>query len=322
MLLKIIWKEYGIMQKKLKKLVFADLKEAFNQVKANHGRAGVDGVTIEMFEADLSKNLSILEDELKRQIYFPLPLLELLVDKGNGEARKLCIPVVRDRVVQTAVLQEIEPILDAEFEECSFAYRKGRSVRQAVYKIKDYYDQGYHWVVDADIDAFFDSVDHNILLEKINSYITNQNIVSLLEIWIKAEIWNGKSIKILEKGIAQGSPVSPILANLFLDEMDEELLKKGYKYVRYADDFIILCKSPVKAHQSIEFTNKILDTMLLKLDEADVVSFEQGFKYLGVIFLRSLIMTPFEKLKKGRKVLYMPPPLNINAYMLKKKKGW
>ena len=118
----------------------SSLSSAFQHVKENHGCAGVDGVTIERFEENLDLNLAKLQDEAERQIYFPLPLMKILVEKKNGEPRTLCIPVVRDRVVETAVLQLIEPVLEKEFEEGCFSYRKGRSVRQAVYNIKDYYD--------------------------------------------------------------------------------------------------------------------------------------------------------------------------------------
>ena len=302
----------------------SSLFSAFQRLKENHGCAGVDGITIEAFERDLNKNLLMLADEVSGKTYFPLPLLKFLVDKGkgDGESRTLCVPAVRDRVLQTSVLQEVAPMLEKEFEDCSFAYRKGRSVRQAVYKIKQYYEEGYRWVVDADIDAFFDSVDHELLIKKIKLYIKDNDIVRLLESWINAEVWDGKSIKVIDKGIPQGSSVSPVLANLFLDELDEAILEKGYKYVRYADDFLILCKTPEQANESLEFTNEKLDKMLLELDESDVVSFDDGFKYLGVIFVRSLIMTPFDKPKKERRVLYMPPPLNMAAYMLKKKRGW
>jgi len=302
---------------------FPALSSAFLRVKENHGCEGVDGVTIEEFESELQKNLSELENDLKLKQYAPLPLMKIIVDKGNGEGRELCIPTVRDRVVQTAVLHLIEPILEKEFEECSFAFRKGRSIKQAVYRIKEYYEQGYKWVVDADIDAFFDSVDHELLFKKIKRFIKkDDDIVEIVETWIKAEVWDGEHLRVMDKGIPQGSPISPILANLFLDELDEEMLKSGQRYVRYADDFIILCKSPEKAKQSLEHVNEKLDTMLLKLDEADVVSFDSGFKYLGVTFLKSMIFVPFEKPKKERKVLYYPPPLNLDAYYLKKKRGW
>jgi RNA-directed DNA polymerase len=295
---------------------------AFLQVKENHGCAGVDGVTIEEFESDLQRNLSELCRDLAHGTYAPLPLLKILVDKGNGEARPLSIPTVRDRVAQTAVLQTTEPVLEKEFEDCSFAFRKGRSVKQAVYRIKELYDAGYRWVVDADIDAFFDNVDHALLFSKVGKYIKDEYIVNLIRLWIKAEVWDGESLRVMEKGIPQGSPISPILSNLFLDELDEEMLKHGQRYVRFCDDFLILCKSPEKAKVALELTNEILAKLLLWLDEAEITSFDQGFKYLGVTFLRSMIFVPFDRPKKERRVLYYPPPLNMDAYHLRKKRGW
>ena len=297
---------------------FQSLFTAFQAVKENHGCAGADRVTIEQFEGNLDINLRIMQKELVEQTYSPLPLLKILVDKGNGEARALCIPTVRDRVVQAAVLQIIEPILEREFEECSFAYRKGRSVKQAVYKIKEYYEQGYHWLVDADIDAFFDSVDHALLLEKFKKYVSDLYIQKLIELWLKAEIWDGKSLIVPQKGIPQGSPISPILANLFLDELDEAFLKKGYKIVRYADDFIILCKKPDEAMNARQLSKQTLEKLHLQLDEEQITSFEQGFKFLGVVFVRSMIMVPFDRPKKERKILFYPKPLNLDEYFLKK----
>ncbi len=303
---------------------FPTLSTAFLQVQENHGCAGVDGVTIEEFEVDLPKNLSEIANELKHKQYSPLPLLKIIVDKGKGnnEGRALCVPTIRDRVVQTAVLHSIEPALEKEFEDCSFAFRKGRSVKQAVYKIREHYNAGYRWVIDADIDAFFNSVDHRFMLEKVKRFIQEAEVIRLIESWIKAEVWDGENLIVIDRGIPQGSPLSPILANLFLDELDEEMLKKKLKYVRFADDFLVLCKSPEKAKDALEFTNEILESLLLKLDEAEIVSFDHGFTYLGVTFVRSLMMTPFDKPKKERKVLYYPPPMNMSAYLLKKKKGW
>ncbi|MBI5674983.1 MAG: hypothetical protein HZC48_03990 [Nitrospirae bacterium] len=169
-------------------LSFPSLSTAFLQVNENHGCAGVDGVTIEEFEIDLPKNLSELANEIKYKQYSPLPLLKIIVDKGNGEGRALCVPTVRDRIIQTAVLHVVEPILEKEFEDCSFAFRKGRSVKQAVYKIKGHYEDGYRWVVDADIDAFFDSVDHALMIEKVKRFIKDAEVVRLIEMWIKAEV--------------------------------------------------------------------------------------------------------------------------------------
>ena len=297
---------------------FDSLCASFNRGKENHGCAGVDGVTIEQYEGNLDINLKIMHKELIEQTYWPLPLLKILVDKGNGEARALCVPTVRDRVIQAAVLQIVEPILEREFEDCSFAYRKGRSVKQAVFQVKEYYEQGYRWIVDADIDAFFDSVDHALLLAKFKKYVSIPYIQELIELWVKAEIWDGESLTVLQNGIPQGSPVSPILANLFLDELDETLLKKGYKYIRYADDFVILCKKPGEAKHALQLSKQTLEKLLLNLDEEQILSFEDGFKFLGVTFVRSMIMVPFDRPKKEKKVLFYPNPFNLEEYLHRK----
>ncbi len=298
------------------------LHSAFERVKENGGCAGVDGVTVEKFDERIKRNIDALRNELLTSSYQPLPLMRILVDKGNGEARALSVPAVRDRVVQTAVLDIIRPLFEAEFEQCSYAYRKGRSVKQVVYKISEYYEEGYVWVVDADIDAFFDSVDHDILIRKIKRLIKDKDIVRLITMWIKAEVWDGKSVNVLEKGIPQGSAISPILANLFLDKFDEELLRNGHKLVRFSDDFIILTREREEAVKALRLTDRILERLSLELDEADIVNFDDGFKFLGVTFLKSMTMVPFDRPKREKKVLHYPRPLNLPIYFLKKNKGW
>ena len=166
-----------------------------------------------------------------------------------------------------------------------------------------------------DVDAFFDRLDHVRLLRKVAAVIREEAVLELIALWVRAEVWDGQTITKLEHGIPQGSVISPALANLFLDELDESLLEKCYKLVRYADDFLILCKEKKQAQEALEVTDEILEGMGLDLDEEKtaITSFEAGFKYLGVIFLRSLIMKPFETTLKKRRVISFPPPLDRQA---------
>jgi len=293
----------------------SNLYSAWERVLENHGCAGVDGVTIKGFHGSLESNLLCLALELNEGSYCPLPLMKIQVAKPNGEARALSIPCVRDRVAQASVLNVLEPFFEAEFEDCSFAYRKGHSVRHAILKVKEYYEAGYHWVLDADIDAFFDSVPHERLIRKVESIITDLRVLSLIRHWVEAEVWDGKRVSTIEKGIPQGSVISPLLANLYLDELDEELQARGIRLVRYADDFVVLCRTEEKAQEARLLTEETLRKMDLQLDEADVIHFDRGFRFLGVIFCRSTIMVPFDKDKKPRRVLDVPPPLNIKAYL-------
>ncbi len=160
---------------------YNNLLSGWDRVKENYGGPGVDRVSVEGFENRLDRNLISLQKDLKNQRYRPLPLLKFLVDKGNGETRSLSVPTVRDRVAHSAALRVLGPILEAEFEEISFAYRKGRSVKQAIYEVKECRDKGYKWVVDADIDAFFDNVNHNLLFERIEKILKDTNLIRLIK---------------------------------------------------------------------------------------------------------------------------------------------
>lgn len=291
------------------------LQAGWVRVRDNHGCAGVDKVSIKKFESSLDDNLSSLASELTRQSYHPLPLMRILVDKGKGESRALSIPTVRDRVAQAAALNVLTPIFETQFENCSFAYRKGRSVRQAILKVREYYDQGYRWVLDADIDAFFDNVPHDRLLDKVNRLIADCKVQNLIRLWVEAELWDGENVSRLKLGIPQGSVVSPMLANLYLDELDEELLAHGQRLVRYADDFLVLSKDQSKAQEAAHLTEAVLRLMELELDEADIVHFDQGFRFLGAIFCRSDIFIPFDRDKKPKRTVYVPPPLDLEAYL-------
>lgn len=298
-----------------------NLCAAFNRVEASRGMAGVDGVTIGAFRERVASNLADLSQELRTGCYRPLPLLKFLVAKPDGSPRVLVVPTVRDRVAQAAVLNIVEPLFEAQFEEVSFAYRKGRSVKKAVLRIKEFRDRGYRYVVEADIDSFFQNIDQNLLLAKVSNVVSDSRILRLIQLWVRAEIYDGETVAFMEKGIPQGSVISPLLANLFLDELDEAFLKRGFQLVRYSDDFIVLAKNQTQAEKALELTEEIMTRLRLALDEDDtrISQFSQGFKFLGLIFLGDAILAPFDRPKRDKKVLYMPPPFDLKGYLAGKR---
>ena len=295
---------------------------AFCRVEASQGRAGVDGVSLGEFRHNLDLNLAVLGEELRTGRYFPLPLLRLLVAKRDGSPRTLAVPTVRDRVAQAAVLNIIESLFEAQFEDVSFAYRRGRSVKAAALRIRELRDQGYRYLVNADLDAFFDNVDHDLLLAKVGQVITAAGILNLIRLWVKSEVYDGERVFVLEKGIPEGAVVSPILANLFLDELDESLTDQGYRLVRYSDDFIVLAKTRPQAEAALEATEEVLARLHLALDAEDtaITDFDQGFKFLGLIFLKDSIFVPFDRPRRERKVLYFPPPFDLAGYFAAKER--
>ena len=186
-----------------------NLLNAWYKVRANDGCAGVDGETILDFGARLMTRLALLRDEVIYGTYRPLPLLYIEVPKESGGLRGLAIPAVRDRVLQTAVALVLTPVFEAEFEACSYAYRKGRSVKMAVERVEALRNQGFGWVVDADIRAFFDEIDHTHLLTEVEKLVADPGILSLISVWLRAEVRDDHRRYCLRKGVPQGSPVSP-----------------------------------------------------------------------------------------------------------------
>ena len=269
-----------------------NLYTAWQRVLANQGTGGIDGISVHHFEHNVHSNLDTLRNEVIYATYRPSPLLRVYIDKKDGSKRPLSIPTVKDRILQTAVTQILNPIFEEEFEDVSFAYRQGRSVAQAINLVERLRNKGYHWVVDADIHKYFDEVDHNLLMQEIKKLITDTNILHLIEAWIKATIIDKKQRYTIDKGIPQGSPLSPLLANLYLDHLDETLLDNDFRLVRYADDFVVLCKSADKAKQALELTQDVLEGLRLALNQqkTQIIDFNQGFRFLGVRFVRSLAL--------------------------------
>lgn len=266
------------------------LYAAWEKVRTNGGVGGVDGVSLNAFAANLRNNLDTLANEVTYNTYRPHPLLRVEVEKKSGGMRPLSIPVIRDRVLQTAVAMVLTPLFEAEFEDISFAYRKGRSVNQAVARIERLRNQGYQWVVDADIQTFFDQVDHKLLMLQVQKLVEDKAILRLIHQWLKSSVVDGKERYRLTKGVPQGSPISPMLANLYLDQLDEVLLDNQYQLIRYADDFVILCKSKLQAERALQLTTEVLEKLRLCFNQrkTGITNFNRGFRFLGVEFIRSL----------------------------------
>lgn len=270
-----------------------NLFAAWEKVSKNAGMPGVDGQSIDDFAHNVFGRLLTLKHQVERKEYRPLPLRGLSIDKPDGSERRLAVPAVRDRVLQTAVARVLGPLFDKHLEETSYAYRVGRSVPMALARVAHYRDQGYQWVVDADIQTFFDEIDHALLLAKIRRTIADHSLLPLIELWLAATLQphDGSQPRLLIKGVPQGSPLSPLLSNLYLDDFDEALLAHNLRLVRFADDFLILCRDHDTARQALELTQEVVDTLRLRLkpEKTRVTHFDDGFSFLGVDFIRNLM---------------------------------
>ena len=306
----------------------SNLGEAFGRVQENKGCAGSDGVWLSDFRKHLKTNLQGLSYDLENKLYHPFPLMRFAVPKKTGQSiatgkgkdkgvRFLSVPTIRDRVAQAAVFLQTRIIFEKEFENISHAYRVGRGVKSAIEEIQYWRDKGYSYAVDADIDDYFDNVPHDLLLQKLENLIPDKDLLRLFEKWIKADVYDGEKIWTLEKGIPQGSVVSPMMANLFLDELDETLMEFDKKLVRYADDFLILSKTEKEAEENIELTDMMLEDLQLDLNplKTKIVSFDQGFKFLGAVFLHDDVYIPEPKKRDKRPGVVFPPPLTLKRYL-------
>jgi group II intron reverse transcriptase/maturase/CRISPR-associated endonuclease Cas2 len=274
-----------------------NLNEAFLDVRGNRGCAGSDGQSLAAFDRRRAFFLAKLQEELLTGSYQPAPLRAFTIPKADGSPRTLRVPAVRDRVAQQAVLRVIGPLWELEFEDASFAYRKGRSVRQAVSRICQFRDEGRPWVLRADIEDYFDEIPHERVIERFATKVADEQLVSLVSLWVSVNsgVVAEKGREPLRsvrggslRGISQGSVISPLLSNIYLDRFDEEICEQGYKLVRYADDFTIVCKDEQEACDALDAVEQELacDGLKLNAEKVQVTTFAKGFKFLGYHFIR------------------------------------
>ncbi len=294
----------------------SNLLLAWSHVHQNAGSPGVDGVTVERYGEKAFTNLMELVQSLRCGTYVPDPVLRIWIDRPGKTPRGLGIPTVRDRVLQTALSQVLTPIFEKHFEDCSYAYRPARSLQMALSRIIEYREKGYQWVVDADIQHFFDEIPHPQLLFKLDSILHDSSVSDLITSWLCAPIKDGQAQHIPSKGIPQGSPISPLLANLYLTELDQALLREHYRVIRFADDFIVLCKTRPEAVQALHLSEDVLSYLSLKIEpeKTRITSFDEGFRFLGTDFIGEEIQSEtinldiFQSKDLPAKNKKIPPP--------------
>ena len=259
-----------------------NLNEAWEKVKQNKGAGGIDDVSIEECEWNLEQNLNEIQRLLKQDRYVPKPVKRVYMPKSDGKQRPLGIPTIKDRVVQQALKNVIEPIFEAEFSGSSFGYRPGKNAKQAIERIEEV--RGREWVVDADIKAFFDTVNHEKLIDAVAERISDGRVLRLIRSFLKADIME-QGLGLAENviGTPQGGVISPLLANIYLHYFDERMAGLGYEVVRYADDFLVLCGSEEEARGALFHVKEILEELELTLhqEKTKIKNLAEGVDFLG-----------------------------------------
>jgi RNA-directed DNA polymerase len=264
------------------------LQLAFFQVASNKGAAGVDHVTIPMFQNDLEENLANLSEELRKDTYQPLPIRRHYIPKpGSQEKRPLGIPTVRDRVVQTALRMALEPIFEHEFAAHSYGFRPKRGCKDALRRVDELLKAGYTYIVDADLKSYFDTIPHDRLLDLVAQKVSDGRVLSLIAAFLKQGVMDGLREWTPETGSPQGAVISPLLSNIYLNPLDHLMAQQGFEMVRYADDFVLLCRSPEEAARALETVQQWVAKAGLTLHPTKtriVDAREDGFDFLGYRF--------------------------------------
>ena len=247
-----IRKERTSMELLEKVLDDKNLFEAYKQVYKNKGASGVDGVTVDELGHYMYQHKEDIKEQIRKRKYKPSPVRRVYIPKDNGDKRGLGIPTVVDRLIQQAIVQVLSPIYEEQFSETSYGFRPKHSCEMAIIKLLEYFNDGYDWIVDIDLQKFFDTVCHDKLISIIMKTIHDGELVSLIRKYLVSGVMENGVISPTKVGTPQGGNLSPLLSNIMLNELDKELEKRGLKFTRYADDCIIVVKSEKAANRVME----------------------------------------------------------------------
>ena len=268
-----------------------NVHKAWKRVRANKGAPGVDGVTVDEFPDAYRERWSEIRSNILEGNYTPSPVLRVEIPKSDGSRRPLGIPTVLDRVIQQAIALVMNPIFDPGFSESSCGFRPGRSAHDGVRQVQKYIRQGYRVAVDMDLSKFFDTVNHDVLMNRVSRRITDKRVLRLIGKYLRAGVVDKGRLQATRKGVPQGGPLSPLLANILLDDFDKELEKRGHRFVRYADDTIILVRSISAGNRVMaSVTHFLVSKLKLTVNEKKSKVVPVGeCSYLGFVFVRGKI---------------------------------
>lgn len=270
-----------------------NLKAAYNKVRANRGAAGVDQVTLKRFEKRKEEELQRLHEQLKQGQYTPSPVRRTWIPKDNGDHRPLGIPTVRDRIVQTALRNVLEPIFEKEFAEHSYGFRPEKGAKDALRRADHLLKSGYRYVVDADIKGYFDAIPRAALMSLVKERISDRKVLALVQAFLDQPVKDKDLLLTTETGTPQGAVISPLLANIYLNPLDHHMAGKGFAMTRYADDFVVQCRTQKEAEEALSAIRTWMEAAQLTLhpEKTRVVNMDdqgQYFDFLGYRFQREL----------------------------------